>query len=38
MLPWVFLYNQKIGFGVRHDVKWDAPWDYIRAIDADVAR
>jgi peptide/nickel transport system substrate-binding protein len=36
--PWVFLYNQKIGFGVRHDVKWDEPWDYIRAIDADVAR
>ena len=35
--PWVFLYNQKTGFGVRQRVKWEAPWDsFIRVIDADV--
>ncbi len=37
--PWVFLYTQKTGFGVRQRVKWDAPWDsFIRVVDADVAR
>jgi peptide/nickel transport system substrate-binding protein len=37
--PWVFLYSQKTGWGVRHDVKWEAPWDnFIRAIEADVSR
>ena len=36
--PWVFLYTQKTGFGIRRHVKWDAPWDgIIRVIDADVA-
>ena len=37
--PWVFLYNQKTGFGVRQGVKWEAPWDsFVRVIDADVSR
>ncbi|HWU36745.1 MAG TPA: ABC transporter substrate-binding protein, partial [Candidatus Acidoferrum sp.] len=37
--PWVFLYSQKTGWGVRQDVKWEAPWDnFIRAIEADVSR
>ena len=37
--PWVFLYNQKLGYGIRHDVKWEAPWDnYIRLADIDVVR
>ena len=37
--PWVFLYTQKTGFGVRQRVKWEAPWDsFIRVVDADVAR
>ena len=37
--PWVYLYSQKTGCGVRHDVKWEAPWDnFIRAIEADVSR
>jgi peptide/nickel transport system substrate-binding protein len=31
--PWVFLYTQKTGFGLRRTVKWDAPWDgFIRLI------
>jgi peptide/nickel transport system substrate-binding protein len=35
--PWVFLYTQKTGFGIRQRVKWEAPWDgIIRIIDADV--
>ncbi len=38
-VPWVFLYSQKTGYGVRHDVKFEAPWDnFIRAVDADVNR
>ena len=37
--PWVFLYSQKTGYGVRHDVKFEAPWDnFIRAVDVDVTR
>jgi peptide/nickel transport system substrate-binding protein len=36
--PWIFLYNQKTGFGIRQGVRWEAPWDgFIRLIDADVA-
>ncbi|MBI1734807.1 MAG: hypothetical protein HYR51_06515 [Candidatus Rokubacteria bacterium] len=38
-VPWVFLYNQKTGFGVGPNVKWDAPWDsFVRVIEADVSR
>jgi hypothetical protein len=38
-VPWVFLYTQKTGFGIRRTVKWDAPWDgIIRVIEADVAK
>jgi peptide/nickel transport system substrate-binding protein len=37
--PWVFLYNQKTGFGVRQHVKWEAPWDsFIRVVEADVSK
>lgn len=37
--PWVFLYSQKTGYGVRHDVKFEAPWDnFMRLIEADVSR
>jgi peptide/nickel transport system substrate-binding protein len=38
-VPWVFLYSQKTGFGVRSGVKWEAPWDgLVRAADMDVQR
>lgn len=38
-VPWVYLYAQMTGFGVRRDVKWEAPWDgFIRVIEADVSR
>jgi peptide/nickel transport system substrate-binding protein len=37
--PWVFLYAQKTGFGIRRSVKWDAPWDgFIRLIAIDGAK
>ena len=38
-VPWVYLYTQKTGFGVRHDVKWEPPWDgFMRFKEADVSR
>ena len=38
-VPWVYLYTQMTGFGVRRDVKWEAPWDgFVRVIEADVSR
>ncbi len=38
-VPWVYLYSQKSGYGIRRDVKWEAPWDnFIRLIEADVSR
>jgi len=34
--PWVYLYTQMTGFGVRSDVKWETPWDgFVRVIEAD---
>jgi len=38
--PWVFLYNQKSGYGVRRDVKWEAPWDnaFVLVNEMDVSR
>lgn len=34
--PWVFLYTQKTGWGIREGVRFEAPLEYIRVIDVDV--
>ncbi len=37
--PWVFLYDQMVGYGVRRDVKWEAPFEnaFILAEQMDVS-